>query len=532
MRLVSILFGVTVAVGIAVFVLSAHRPSIHALASQPPMSQPTVSQPPVSQPKAAPSAGELGDSPNFAVAADRAISELREGITVTEWMPRHPGATKVDPASIAIGGECVILAEWATLADGTQIARVVSFNPPRAPSPAVLPTLQGESLINGTCTVSKIEVEVKVLDEAAGRAAQRTVNQQFDSTYGPSEDQVGVWHSGSIEIINAYDSGKRLAFDRGKPKFGPAAYVWAYLPFWKQLMFPDAQGSDDPEAESAQFHKVVAIAGVDPSISNRMENLYDLDVTVSDVQEKRFTEICGQNCTDADLRKFTDPAGDEWSKPLVPVLRDWLGALKSLGPEKQAAGLLAADRLLTAFESIREGGPKVSEGHFGVDGSVSPAEAELRSELEGLGAVIGENQPGDTHYYYAGNWLDQARHLATNTEAGKLASFVWMTTAHCQTPESVISVGEDLIAKGPDAHTATQVHFMVGDAFSDIILAERTSDDHGKAGAARSKALQHYGAGLAIDGTSRQAKDAWLQAWHISAGLLPHTRYDGCQEGD
>jgi hypothetical protein len=108
-----------------------------------------------------------------------------------------------------------------------------------------------------------------------------------------------------------------------------------------------------------------------------------------------------------------------------------------------------------------------------------------------------------------------------------------MTAAQCQEPETVISVGEDLIAKGIDAHTAAQVHFMVADAFSDIIMRTwRASGNRGKVVAARSKALQHYAAGLADDGTSRQAKDAWLQAWHISAGLLPHDRYGSCQEGD
>ena len=521
------MFGVIVAIGTSAFVVSAYRSSVHA-----PISQPPVSQPPASQPRVSSSTGEWEDSPSFAVAAERALSELHDGTTVTEWMAHHPGATKIDPASSGVGGECVILVERATLADGAQVARLVSFNPPRAPSPAVLPNQQGQSLINDTCTMSKVQIEVKVSDEAAGRSVQRAVNRQLNSTYGPSADQVGVWHSGPIEIVNAYDSGHRLAFDTGKPKFGPAAYVWAYLPFWKQLMFPDAQSSDDPEEESAQFHRAVALAGVDSSISGRMEKLYDLDVTVSDLQEKRFTEVCGQNCTDADLEKFTDPAGDEWSKPLVPVLRDWLGALKSLGPEKQAAGLLAADRLLRAFESIREGGPKVSEGHFGVDGSVSPAEAELRSQLESHGAVIGENNPEDPRYYYTGNWLDQAKDLAPDTEGGRLALLAWMRGSRCQSPETIISVGERLTAKGVDPRTAAQLHFMVGDAFSDIIATERASYDHGKAGAARSKALQHYGAGLAYDGTSRQAKDAWLQAWHISAGLPPHTRYDGCQEGD
>jgi hypothetical protein len=179
----SILLSVTVAAGISAFVLSSDRPSMQASVSE------LSPQPPASQPIVQPPSGDWGDAPNFAVAADRAISELHEGITVNEWTAHHPGGTKIDPASIGIGGECVILGEKATLEDGTHVARLVSFNPPQAPSPAVLPSMQGESLINETCTMSMVQVEVRVSDEAAGRAAQRTVNQQFDSTYGPSEDQ-------------------------------------------------------------------------------------------------------------------------------------------------------------------------------------------------------------------------------------------------------------------------------------------------------------------------------------------------------
>jgi hypothetical protein len=108
-----------------------------------------------------------------------------------------------------------------------------------------------------------------------------------------------------------------------------------------------------------------------------------------------------------------------------------------------------------------------------------------------------------------------------------------MTTAQCQEPEAVIPVGEDLIARGIDARTAALTHFMVGDAYSDMLLRAGGAQGNGKAeAAARSKALQHYAAGLAADGTSRKARDAWLQAWHISAGLFPHTRYGACGEGD
>ena len=105
-----------------------------------------------------------------------------------------------------------------------------------------------------------------------------------------------------------------------------------------------------------------------------MENLYDLE---------------------ADVKKSPNRIGDDWRKPLVPVLHDWLSALKPLGPDRQAAGLLAADRLLAVFGNIRESGLSVGDGQFGRPDSSSPAQAELRSKLEDLGAVIGQNETDD-----------------------------------------------------------------------------------------------------------------------------------------
>ena len=76
---------------------------------------------------------------------------------------------------------------------------------------------------------------------------------------------------------------------------------------------------------------------------------------------------------------------------------------------------------------------------------------------------------------------------------------------------------------------------MVGDAYSDIVaIAAGESGGSGEydptqyeaeAEADRTKALQHYRAGLAVDNTSDSAKDAWRQAWHLAAGLLPNERY-------
>ena len=74
---------------------------------------------------------------------------------------------------------------------------------------------------------------------------------------------------------------------------------------------------------------------------------------------------------------------------------------------------------------------------------------------------------------------------------------------------------------------------MVGDAYSDIYAIANGIDQNGsytnigidEAEPARVKGLEHYRAGLAVDNTSEDAKDAWRQAWHLSVGRLPHVRY-------
>jgi hypothetical protein len=105
--------------------------------------------------------------------------------------------------------------------------------------------------------------------------------------------------------------------------------------------------------------------------------------------------------------------------------------------------------------------------------------------------------------------------------------------AGSDTFRKVISEGEALLTQKIDAPTAAQVHFMVGDAYSDMVAiaggvdpnGDYTSADLGSDVGSRAKALEHYRAGLAVDNTSESAKDAWHQAWHLAAGLVPRTRY-------
>jgi hypothetical protein len=172
------------------------------------------------------------------------------------------------------------------------------------------------------------------------------------------------------------------------------------------------------------------------------------------------------------------------------------------------------------------------------ESKTSPA-TELRSELESLGAEF--TAEGGPVYSYANNWLEEASHLAPESDWGRTAAIGWMSKEGCQPPEKIISMAEKLLATNPDGHTAAQAHFLIGDAYSDMVAsaswaqqdsngADPAARYEGKAGMARLKALEHYTSGLASDNASVEAKGAWLQAWHLFAGLQPKTRY--CDEGD
>jgi hypothetical protein len=174
---------------------------------------------------------------------------------------------------------------------------------------------------------------------------------------------------------------------------------------------------------------------------------------------------------------------------------------------------------------------------FGTEQSSTPEQSKLRTALQELGANF-ETGFEDPSYHYSGNWLSEAKDLDPDTEGGQLALVAWMSRGDgCERAGSVIfreviSKGEMLLTKKINASTAAKVHFMVGDAYSDIVAIADGVDANGAYTSAvgdeadsRAKALQHYRAGLALDNTSEDARDAWRQAWHLSAGLVPGTRY-------
>jgi hypothetical protein len=456
----------------------------------------------------------------FASAARDTINQLDGAVTLTQWKTLHSG----EKSSQSKGFECLSLEKADTLPSGGQVLRRAYFYPPPAPSPAILPTWSGQELMDRACTLAIIWMETPAPSPEAGHALAEAVELEFTKKYGePRRDLIGVqnygfqgsgawkevawWLAGDTQIVSSY---KVVPAD---PVHTGIHFVYAQLPIVRIL---DNEACCTLKAyrhsfiEKSEFDQAIVLSGVDAALSERMEKVYD--------------EVCSANTSS----RADWPSSPYWHETLVPLLRDWIKSLKTLPSAQRAAGLFAADRLLAAAGDISR------------DELRDPNRTETRSELQELGAEF-EFSEIDNSYYYTVNWLKQARELDLDGKVGQLAVVVslargfsgWTIPCEEEAFRKVISDGESLLARGLDATTASQVHFMVGDAFADIVAqAGGANPDVGdiaryraEADSAKVKALDHYRAGLAVDNISENAKDAWRQAWRLSAGLSPGTRY-------
>jgi hypothetical protein len=499
----------------------------------------TVGQsPPYPDQQRPPASAPTDDASGFAQIAATEVSQLRDGITLARWMDtrgkpegwKRTPEKKITPTD-GPGPECLSYMRVDTLPSGTTVVRTLYFYPPPVPSPATFPASTGQELID-TCLAGSIELDAEAPEVELNHELDRAARLQLAKQYGESvgRHDVPLWGRGSY-----YPDADRWIHDAeivaGYDAQGLDVFVHARLPLLPQ---PGPRIFPDPAA-AAHFHQAVAAAALDPALSQRMEGLYELDSTLAANLDKQVDKMCKTHCLPDELPK---PTNDDWSSPLLPLLQDWFTTLKTAPPAQRAAGLYAADRLLIAFSSVRPG------GHFGEVGSKHPKDAgkdRLRSSLEDLGAKF-EPDFVDPSYNYTGTWLDEARQLAPDSEGGRLAELEWMSTAwHCPAAggsevfRQVITGGEALLAKKLDPATAAQVHFVVGDAYSDIVaIAGGESGANGEydpgefqneASSAREKALSHYRAGLALDDGSENAKEASSQAWHLAAALLPSEHY-------
>jgi hypothetical protein len=475
----------------------------------------TANQP--SQPQSEPQAQKLTNTPDeptvFASIVAGEVSQLQEGITLAKWMeargkPEAWGKTPDKKLETTDPEECLSYMKVDTLPSGTTIVRVLHFYPPPVPSPAIFPTLSGQGLID-TCLAATVDVQAEATTPEGDHALDQAARQQLSKQYGESLGikDVRFWERNLDRGADRWIDPKSKEIIAGYDSQGLDVFVHVRLPLTQEVHLNAIDPQRDLSTEPVRFHQAVAAAGLDPGLSERMENLYALDTSLADSLEKQVAELCKTRCPPEEI---PTPKGDDWRTPLLPLLQDWFKALQTAQAAQRAAGLFAADRLLVAFAGIRP------RRHFGGEKSGTGAEDKLRTGLEELGAVFAMSSDDDS-YYYTGNWMQEGRKVSPDSEAGRLALLEWMNSGDCDQPGSeafrkIISEGEALLTKKVDAPTAAQGHFMVGDAYSDIVAlaggetggnGDYTGDYQQETNSAHAKALTHYRAGLAIDNTSR-----------------------------
>jgi hypothetical protein len=192
--------------------------------------------------------------------------------------------------------------------------------------------------------------------------------------------------------------------------------------------------------------------------------------------------------------------------------------MKSLAPAARAASLLAAYGMVAAAEDTDYYALRV--------GPYDEKKPELVLELEKFGARV-----SPFPYHMARNWLEEAKSVAPEGELLRMITFDMISARSCD-PKEMISGGEWLLSQDLDLLIARQVHFIVGNAYADTVgLSEGFNADidpydyRNDGTSARDKALQHYRTLLATDSTSATARDAWFQAWSLSAGIYPRNHY-------
>jgi|GEM_PF-4976519 len=465
--------------------------------------------------------GASADSVTFADQAALEVAQLTEKVTPAAWLQSHPGEElKVfnghsrEPEE---GGWCACATKREPLPDGQELVRHALFASPEAPSPAVLPP-DGDptQLIMTGCLLAAIRVETKEPEIDRGIKLASETRQAITRSFGPSYhegdshyaydrwwDTAAHWRAGRITIDSSYRPDPNQAESR-------CVEVYAYLE--RSDVGIDSAETVEPgnEREIAGIQKAVTLGGLDRS---QMAPLFSLLSEAQAWNEGRL------------------PVPEDQEGSFVSTFEQWIANARGLDHRRQAAALVVADLIL-----------KKSEGGFQ---QLRGDQSAMRQRLAALGA---EFKPSHDSYFYTNSWLKEALRLDPDGEVGESAflllmerGFDWPGT--CDLDEEpfrqVIEEGEKYLSRATKPEMITAVHFLVADAYRDIVTRVRWAEDdeqasqyRAEAEQARLKAIQHYRLALSRDRTSPTAREAWGEAWRLMAGLPPRdARYfclDGC----
>jgi hypothetical protein len=474
-----------------------------------------------------PDVGEfVGDAVHY-------VSLLRDGTTLGHWLDtRNPNDQWAEYEE-----ECASYFTIDRSPSGILIPWKLHFYPPPVPTPVAFPNHGSRR----DCVLGTVQVEAedrghpdlaKLMDTATREVITWKYGQSIDSEdapfWGPySYPDTARWIS-NAEIISGHSSEVSHCNDLHGPllAMGDTAFVCAHSALVRRQELDLARSYRYRELDDSQFHRALAIAGADSTLTEKLQNLYN---QILHDNGERLQNLFQRSVDGSNAPALQSPG---WVPSLLPLLQAWLAQVKTFPAERRAAGLLVAHHLLLAAET--------AGGMVGW-----PLQRDIEQSLKKLSAELTPSEAENG--VYAGSWAKQARQLDPGGVVGQMAIIGSMAHASCDGQDSddpsrkVILEGEMFLSKGLNAQTAAQVHFMVGDAYSDFVAlakqklnAQGARDPNkysGEAGLDRAKALEHYRAGMAVDNASQNAQDAWRQAWRLLAGIQPEMRYVCFDEG-
>ena len=228
-------------------------------------------------------------------------------------------------------------------------------------------------------------------------------------------------------------------------------------------------------------------------------------------------------------------------------LQPWVATIQTLEPAKRAASLLVADRIVVMEEEDSNLEPPDSEKPPAESNpSENRPKSEAQLQLERIGAQFFYDSTSERNLYGL-NWLRQAYELDPNGRAGELAFLLLMkrgfnTSPGCENGaelfRQVLRRGTEYLRQHRSTDVEARVHFMMGDAYRDIVAL--AAGQHGDTYAnpaiykpeeanARTKAVAEYRAGLVLDDKSEVSIIAKERLRGLQAGEAPHDTRFYCQ---
>lgn len=448
----------------------------------------------------------LESFPSWAVTE---LAALKRGGTAADWMLAHPTDTLTAFAPAANGNAedwCARATKEGRLADSSQVIRHAYFYPPALTPQSTLPAAGSPKALSGGCTIGAVWVEAAVPTTADAIRLNVLMKDTLVSAYGTQQPWhtsykppfggysgwhvAGPWMADSTTILSAAETQATL---RGVRAIALA--YWAGSGLGPSSSFPGTPTEDRTFAQgytrdSSFVAEGAALTGLEqPKVAPLFALLAQAESARAGLTHRDRVSL---------------------RAAVVAAVWHWLEYARPLVPPRRAAAYLAADRFL---------------GNDGVGFFLwLPEDSTARRPLEAWGATFEEPCCEGT-YTYAHGWLDEAVRLDPKGRAGNLAFLARI--GGCD-PAPIIERGEAFMENVSDSILRAQLHFALGDAYADSVgmagqvdVGETYRTNVKDAPTARSKAIAHYRAGLAIDRTSPQARAAWSKAWRLLAGLPP-----------